>query len=367
MKSFTKVVVIGLISLALKGCGGEAGERNRESEIIRVNVAELQAANSYTVTREFSGRVEAPRQSQLGFEVAGELVEVRVNEGDAVDAGDLLARLDADRLGAAAKEARAALSQAQAEQELAASTLLRSEAALEFDGVSAQELDQAKQVAAAASAGVAAARARIQRIELDINKSSLRAPYAATVIGRMADEGEIVATGRPILSLQEIGEREVRLGLSRDAAAGLAVGDTAQLQIGNTEVSGVLSAIVAARDPTTRTIDVKYVLDSASALPGDLAHLVIDKALDGDGFWVPLSALVEGNRGLWSIYVVEPLPSKEVATHSLSARAIDVIHHQGEQLYVRGAIQPGELYVTEGIQRVVSGQQVRVVVTSDDN
>ncbi len=365
-RSVNRIFVAIAAAMVLAACGQDDPAANaRAQEILRVAVTPLEASDEYTVTSTFAGRVEAPRRSQLGFELGGELVDVRVDEGDAVKAGAVLAALDQDRLDAARREAQAALDQAQAQQALATNTLERSEAAVAFNGISDQELDQARQAAATSQAAVDAAAARVRRLDLDIRKSTLRAPYDARVIARMADEGEILAAGRPVLTLQESGNREVRIGVTRDIAATLATGQLETLDVGGVQVAATLTAIVPARNPATRTVDVVYELNTDSVFPGDLARLARSRSLPESGYWLPLGALAEGSRGLWSAYVATPLPTKDAdgATHALSARAVEVIHQAGDRLYVRGAIEPGELYVTSGLQRVVSGQTVRIATT----
>ncbi len=370
MKSVSSRIAVLIMVAAITGCSDDGARANgRAAEILTVAVKPLVASETYTVTQTFAGRVEAPRQSQLGFELAGELTDVTVDEGDEVAANDILATLDRSRREAAAAEARAALRQTESQSALAISTLERSEAAREFNGISAQELDQARQAAATATAAVQAARSRLRRLDLDVEKSTLRAPYAARVTARLADEGEILGAGRPVLVLQETGQREVRIGVSREVAAELRPGALQMLNVDGEPVAAELSAVVPARNPATRTVDVVYTLQSDTVLPGDLARLQRSRELSARGFWVPLGALSEGSRGLWQVYVAKPERSEDGATHVLSARAVELIHHAGEQAYIRGALSADELFVTVGLQRVVSGQQVRVsrVAESGEN
>lgn len=362
MKSVrSRMLLLAALASSAVACNGDGADAEaRAGEILRVSVAPLISSESYVVTQTFAGRVEAPRRSQLGFELDGALTEVLVDEGDTVAAGDLLATLDRSRRAAAVNEARAALTQARSQSALAASTLKRSEAARDFNGISEQELDQARQGAAAAEAAVQAASSRLRRLDLDVQKSSLVAPYAARVVARMADEGEILAAGRPLLVLQESGQREVRIGVTRDVAAQLNIGDLETLDIDGEHVAATLTAVSPARNPATRTVDVVYALKSESVLPGDLARLRRSRDVTGAGYWVPLEALAEGSRGLWQIYVAAETVEDSGATHRLSARSVEIVHHSGERAYIRGAINAAERYVTDGLQRVVSGQQVRV-------
>ncbi|MEL7536137.1 MAG: efflux RND transporter periplasmic adaptor subunit [Pseudomonadota bacterium] len=363
--------VLALLPLVvLAACGSDAGDANRRAnEILVVPVDRLQEVPSYSAITQFAGRVEAPRQSLIGFELGGEIAAIEVEEGDVVAAGDMLARLDRARLRTARREAAAALDQAVASAGLAKATLERTEEARSFDGVSAQELDQARQAAAAADAAKLAAEAVLARIDVDLEQSVLRAPYAARVVRRAVDEGVIVAAGQPVLGLEETGPREVRIGVSAAVASGLEPGSLHTLSIGDRPVEAQLRAVVPSRDPVTRTLDAIFVLDDSASFPGDLARLKFSRNIDDRGFWLPLNALTEANRGLWSVYVVEPASAEDAtppgASHRLSPRAVEVLHQTEDAVFARGALETGELYVTDGLHRIVAGQYVRLGSQSD--
>ncbi|MEM1263147.1 MAG: efflux RND transporter periplasmic adaptor subunit [Pseudomonadota bacterium] len=354
-----------VFAAVLAGCSGDATDANRRAnEILPVRVERLVEQDSYAADTQFAGLVEAPRQSQLGFELGGEVERIMVNDGDTVAAGDRLAILDTARLGTARREAAAALEQASASAGLAEATLLRSEEAREYDGVSAQALDQARQAAATAVAAREAAAARLARIDVDIRRSTLRAPYNARVVRRVVDEGVIVGGGQTVVRIEEIAAREARIGISAEAAASLTAGSAHTLMIGGRAVEASLRAIVPSRDPITRTLDAIFVLEDTATLPGDLARFAFERQIPQRGFWLPLGALTEGNRGLWTVFVAEPSSAEEAtppgASHRLSPRAVEVLHQTESAFFARGAITSGELYVVDGLHRVVAGQYVKL-------
>jgi hypothetical protein len=95
--------------------------------------------------------------------------------------------------------------------------------------------------------------------------------------------------------------------------------------------------------------------------------------VDADGFWLPVGALAEAARGLWSCYVAVPLDANARvaadggATHRLEQRPLEVLETVSGRdgvgdlrAYVRGALDAGDLVVSEGLQRVVAGQRVRL-------
>ena len=337
----------------------------REESALLVDVATAVPVSSYRIERDFVGRVEATRQSQVGFELGGELKLVAVDEGDEVVAGQSLAVLDTARLEARLAEAEAALEQAISARDLAERNHERVAQAGRDGAIAGQELDIALEAANSARAGVSAAAARVNSVKVDLGKSRLLAPYDAIVIARRADEGNIVAAGSPVLHLQERVAPEVRIGVAGEVAASIAAGDVRTLTIGGREFRAGVRAVLPVRDPATQTVDVILSLPGSSGVvPGDLAVLRADQLVDEEGFWLPTNALAEGSRGLWTANVVQPLEASEIAsngaTHFVEPRAVEVLHKKGSNVFVRGALSAGDEFVTTGTQRIVPYQQVRV-------
>lgn len=360
-------LMTGAAVMALPGCevGNSAPVGEGEKSALLVDVETAVPVSGYSVQREFVGRVEATRQSEVGFEFGGELMTVTVDEGDEVAAGQVLAVLDTARLEARLAEAEAALAQAISARDLASRSYDRAAEASAEGAVAGQELDIALEAANSARAGVSAATARLNTVKVDLEKSRLLAPYDAVVVDRRADEGNIVAAGFPVLHLQELVAPEIRIGVAGELADSIAPGDPKVVTIGGKEQQAVVRAVLPVRDPATRTVDVILGLhDSSTAVPGDLARLSVAQVIDEDGYWLPTNALAEGSRGLWIANIVRPLDGVEIAsngaTHIVEPRALEVLYKKGDSVFVRGALSAGEQFVTTGTQRIVPYQQVRV-------
>ncbi len=180
------------LSVTLAICGGAAiavqtgvsiladPERTVPSAIAprtTVGIMVVGKVDGYTVTRRFTGQVEAAARIDLGFELSGRITEVLVEEGDVVAAGTVLARLDTSGLIPERAALEAELAALAADAELARLTLARNDALTErgFRSVAAQ--DDARLTLARAEAGMAAVRARIAGVDVRLEKSVLTAPY----------------------------------------------------------------------------------------------------------------------------------------------------------------------------------------------
>lgn len=345
-----------------------------------VRVLRVEEAPGFSRRRVYTGRVEPFRQSDLGFERAGLLAEVLVREGDRVEAGQVLARLDPALIEAGRAELVAALRGAEADLALAEATRERYQATVGQGAVTRQALDEAREGARSAAAALDLARARIASVDLDLEKSELRAPFPGVITGRGADEGRVLAAGEPVIRLQEARAPEIRVAVAGPLADTLTPGVEHQLTWRGQSFPARLRAVLPLRAGVTRTLDALFEpLDPGTApqgalRPGEQLELELDQWVDESGIWLPLEALTEGARGLWSAYAVEPVetvadPRDDGARPSvggyLGVRPLEILYQKGDRVFVRGTLAAGELLVATGLHRVVPGQLVRVLGAED--
>jgi len=320
-----------------------------------VGVMTVSFTQGYTVTRRFTGQVEAAARTDLGFELGGRVTDMLVEEGDLVAAGTPLARIDTSALIPERATLEADLAALTAEAELARLTLARNDALTErgFRSVAAQ--DEARLMLARAQAGKAAMRARIAGVDVRLDKSVLTAPFAARIGARLADPGQTVAAGQRVLVLFDAAPARARVGVPPELAAGLAVGDPVTVDMGGRVVAATIRQIRPDIDPVTRSRAVILTLPvEATPVLGDTVALLLDQIVTEPGFWVPLTALREGVRGSWSVMAVQATAQGD---RTLPA-AVEVIHSDGARVFLRGALPPGARIVAQAPDRVAPGQLV---------
>ena len=338
------------------------------AQVVGVQKAAYQ--DTYRMKREFVGQVQARQSSAIGFELSGLLKRVAVDEGDSVKTGDVLAELDTTRLAARRQEAQAALARSRAEARLAHLTFKRIAELRKVDVGTAQEKDDALAARDMAQAMVDVAAAQLQRIQVDIEKSRLIAPFEGTVIRRLIDEGTVVSPGQSVLEIQQNDRLEVRVGVTAMMAEALRIGEQRDLLVDGRTVRATITSILPVRN-RNRTVDIILELHSqtASTRPGDVVRLLLAYEVAQRGFWVPIASLREGRRGLWSLYVVEASagePSGALgATHVVSRRMVEVLDIHNDQAFINGSVDDGEHFVTRGAHKLVPGQPVRLDVPSN--
>lgn len=335
---------------------------------IPVDASAVLLEDAYQVRQAFSGEVQARRISVLGFESAGRLNRVVVEEGDQVEAGDLLAELDTARLQARREELVAAQAEAEARLALADATLHRLTNVIEKGGVSRQGLDEAREGERTARASLRLAEQRITSIDVDLEKSRLLAPFAGTVTGRFSDEGRVLASGESVVQLQEHSAPEIRIGIAGHGLDALAVGQIYRLDWRGQVLKARLRALLPVRNGRTRTVDALFDPIRSPAdvlerlLPGDTVTVHLESRIQAPGAWVPLTALAPAGRGLWSLYIVQPdRASDDSPTMHIQRRTVEVLHQADGQVYVRGNLHADDMVVQRGLQRIVPGQRVLIV------
>jgi RND family efflux transporter MFP subunit len=327
--------------------------------VTSVAVMTVVPSDGYTVTRRFTGQVEAVAQTDLAFELGGRITEVLVDEGDLVAAGAVLARLDTSALIPERAAFEAELAAMAADAELARLTLARNDALTERGFRSVAALDDARLTLARAEAGMAAVRAQIAGVDVRLDKSVLVAPFAARIGTRLADPGQTVAAGQPVLVLFDAGPAQARVGLPPDLAAGLSAGDAVQVEAGGAVHDAHIRQVRPDLDPGTRSRSVVLSMPGAAApVLGETVALILTQTVAEPGFWAPLSALREGVRGSWSVMAVEATPEGDRTVPA----AVEVIHSDGTQVFLRGSLPPGARIVAQAPDRVAPGQIILALV-----
>ena len=398
---------VGLPSIAETESLAEQAPQGR---VLPVSVVTMEAESGYGVKRDYAGELVARRQSRLGFEGAGTVISVTVDQGDVVRAGQVIARLDDRSLRARRSQlvaeaasvearlqelktgarredidaARSAVGDLEQQLQLANLQADRRKALYETGAIAREDwereqfnanaledrLSQARsqleklktgtrvEQVSAQAARLEQTKAAIAAVDIELSKTILKAPYSGRVSDRLIDEGTVVSGGQGIVQLIEGGSLEARIGVPVDMASRLAVGSPQTLTVGGRSLSATVTTVLPMLEGESRTATVVLQLASNDNLRiGQTVRLGVMETQAERGFWVPATALVPRERGLWSVYGLGEAsgPGFEVVR-----RDVEVLHDGGDRLFVRGTIQPGDRVIASGAHRIVPGQLVRV-------
>ncbi|WP_459744773.1 efflux RND transporter periplasmic adaptor subunit [Pseudomonas sp. 3A(2025)] len=343
------------LPLLLAACSDKTPTDPR-TEAPLVRVAVVQAATS--VPRAFTGTVAARVQSDLGFRVAGKVLERRVDTGQTVRRGQVLMRIDPADLQLAARAQREAVAAARARAAVTAQDEARYHTLRASGAVSASTYDQARAAADAAKADLNAAQAQAQVAFNATGYAELLADADGTVMETLAEPGQVLSAGQVAVRVAHAGPREAVVQLPETLRP--PVGSSAQATLfGNSgiRVPTRLRQLSDVADRQTRTFEARYVLEGelASAPLGTTITVQITGAVAETGLQVPIAALHDAGSGP-GVWVIEGEPAK-VRWQPVRVQQLD-----DESVHISGTLKPGERIVALGAHLLHEGEAVRLAV-----
>ncbi|HEU4621829.1 MAG TPA: efflux RND transporter periplasmic adaptor subunit [Burkholderiaceae bacterium] len=322
------------------------------------------AASNATTTLEFPGEVRPYIESRLGFRVAGKLVERKVELGQTVRKGQVLARLDPQDLRLAQTAAKAQLDAAASAKVLAEGDLRRFEDLYRQNFISKAELDRRRTNYESTAASYDAALANYRGQSNQAGYSELVSNMDGVVTGIDAEPGQVVSAGQSVVRVAGTREKEVviavpedRVGLVRDFKSA----QVALWALPQQRFEAAVSEVAAAADPATRTYTVKLGLTGdVSAVRIGMTAVVSFIAQQPTALpRLPLVALTE-QGGQTQVWVVDP------KTSTVALVPVRVAGPAGNDVLIAEGLVPGQRVVTAGVNLLQPGQRVRVLDASSD-
>ena len=356
------VTVVAATAVGLVVAGVTALHSHAESKasrladpVIAVTTQVVKWSDHYNVARGYIGRLEAVRETAAAFERDGLVVQVNFDEGDAVAKDAVIALLDTSKLQANRRELEAQREELNAQRNLAKLTLKRQDQLQSRGWSPEQRFDEARFDVARLTASIARVDAAIEALDVDIEKSQIRAPFAGKITARNLDEGAVVGAGTTVLRIIESGSLQARIGVAPEAADELEIGSTYQLSAGNDLLSATLKAKRADLSAGSRTVTALFTLNEDTDVPlGEFVVLNLERRVESPGVWLPLAALVEGRKGLWSVMLADAVNTAPM----IRRESVEVLYVKENRAYVRAAFKDGDRVVTTGTNRITPGQRV---------
>lgn len=356
---FIAVIAVGVALLAMFVLSQRSSEGplviSEEPTPLAVDVVVADVQSSLALDEKFTGIVQPRRSSDLGFADGGRIAALNVDVGDRVTDGQILAVLDTRALRSQLASAEARVNEARASHALAMNTVDRQQTLMARGHVSQQRVDEALAQAATADARIEAAKAQADTLRVQIDLASITAPYPGVITARNYDEGAIAPQGAPVFALVETGSLEARIGLPASLSSTLEPGQVYTLQSDNGPIDARLRSVTGVIEAGQRSVTTVFdITDASTVSAGAVVRLSLSRDVEENGLWLPVSALAEGQRGLWSLYIAVPQDGGWVARPGL----VEVVQSDGERAFVRGAISDGDRIIIDGLQRVAPGQAV---------
>lgn len=311
--------------------------------------------------RKFPGTVKAVDTSSLSFEVGGLVQAVRVDIGDKVKKGDVLAVLDKEPFQLKVDSSRAALSRAQAtfsEKKSAYEREVRIQTQ-DTGATSQKAVDQALAAFESTRENVTYRQAQLDLARRDLEKTELRAPFSGVISNRSVEPFEEVQPGKPVLDVFVEGAMEVEVKVPENVIGKVSVGlhGEVRLYIRPDKVYRSVVSYVGSAATSANAFPVKASIRDADRFvqPGMTAELRLVFRRDNGqpAYLIPVEALAPGfGKDGWSVYLFDP------DTATVRKTAVEGTGILGNQAVVTKGIEPGDRVVVAGVSFLRDGQKV---------
>ena len=310
-------------------------------------------------------------ETRYGFRIGSKVSQRLVAVGDAVAAGQLLAKLDPQDLTPIIAAQNAQLEGAKTELKLAQLDLNRTKELREKNFVSQAQLDRQIAVTDGAQARVLAAQAQLKQAQNNVEFQALRADKAGLVTAIEAEVGQVVAAGQAVVRVAQAGPRDIvvnvpEVNLVRAKATPQWVAIIPA--IGAAPLAAQLREISPLADPASRTYLMKLTVmgaisDTNKTITSDNLPLgltaIVRPAVQGatlaasGGYSLPLSALYSKN-GQPNVWLVDAQSSTVSLTPVKTAGFTD------DAVKIAAGVKAGDRVVVAGANMLVAGQKVKV-------
>jgi len=354
-------------TMTFGGCSSENRTVNAAPESVsNVSIISAQAASLPDLV-EAVGTLRAAQTSQLAAQMMGNIVEIRVHEGDRVERGQVLAVIDdaqpraaLDRATAADLASQREIAATDSDFNLAAATFKRYQTLYEKKSLSPQEFDETKARYLAAQArrdiaraGRAQAQAALQQARSALEYTHILAPFDGLITEKKADVGTLASPGMPIFTVEDLRRLRLEATVNETDLRYVRVGQQVPILIdalGDRELRGKVVEIVPAADPASRSFLVKVEIPSDPALRSGLFGRAEFSRGERSALLIPRASVVERGQ-LQAIYVLD---QSSIA----GLRYITLGKPSAGRVEVLAGLQPGELLVADPGGRELSGKRI---------
>lgn len=307
-----------------------------------------------------TGVVRARIETDMAFRTLGRMMSRKVDVGDLVHRGDVLAEIDPLALQLAVRSAEAELRSAQAQSANAATNETRKRRLIQSKAVSIADHDLAEQQLKSATANAVKATASLAKAHEQLGYSELRAEFDGVVTATAAEMGQTVSTGQPILKLARLEQRDVIVDVAEAQFSTVRLEDrfNVALQLDSRiQAIGVVREIAPQADPNTRTYRLKIAIDQSLDIFRLGAVVTATPLVEerNEPIALPVSA-IRSEGGASQVWVLD----RSTAKVSLRSVEIDASTSDARSVVVQSGLSEGEEIVIAGVDELTDGQKVKL-------
>lgn len=339
------------------GCSDQDRQNQPVSRPVKVFRIEKPAAAG---VKRFAGEVRARIETPLSFRVAGKLLERKVDVGDQVRKGQLLAILDGNDYHLTVQGLKAQLASAQADSNFLRDDLARYRELLTQQVISPPELDRHETAYTTGRERAAALEAQLAQALNQLNYTELHADRDGVVTALGVEAGQVLAAGQAVITLAQLDEKEIHFDVPEHLLPEIQRRQEVNVSLWSDDdqrLKAKIREIASAADPASRTYRVKAtLLEGTDAAQLGMTATVYITANTATRIAIPLSAIytLQNQPDHPSVWLVD---EQAATVKSMPVRLGETL--AGERIAVEG-LAAGQLLVSAGVQRLAEGQAVRL-------
>ena len=372
-------VLFGLLA----GCSSSTNESAKKAEGAKPLAVSARKASTLKLPEiyEATGSVRARVTTVLSARTMGSILEVRVQSGDAVKAGQVIAVIDARDIDTSRRQAEAgrraaqdsqpeadsAVEAAQAQLDLAQSSQRRMKSLFDDKSITAQEFDEVQARLKTARAAYEMARAKrhqldarvgqadeaVAQTKLQASFANVTAPFAGTVIERKAEPGMLASPGSPIVVIEQGGAYRLEVSVDETRLAKIRPGMLVRVHLDafDKEFAARVGEVVPALDPGSHSFVVKVNLPGVAGLRSGVFGRLLFEFGERETLAVPASALVHEGQ-IDRLFVAEG--------NAARGRMVKAGTRSGDMVEILSGLSAGELVIERPPQTLADGARIEV-------
>ncbi|OJF89776.1 efflux RND transporter periplasmic adaptor subunit [Pararhizobium antarcticum] len=345
-----RLMMLALIGFSLAACAPEEQPPQKETRRVEaVIVKPALVSDTISTTGEISARV----QSDLSFRVSGRLVERRVDIGDRVTVGQVLARIDAEEQKADLQVALANLNSAEALETQARQGFDRQQSLFTTGVTTRAALDNSRESLLTTQASVQSAQAQLDAARDALGQTDLKADASGIITARSAEVGQVAQAAQSMFTLAHDGPRDAVINADESALLGRQLESVAEVKLlsGDGTFKATVREVSPTIDTTTGTIRVKLGLEDAPDAPLGSAVTVTARYKPQTVIELPWSAMASdaGRPAVWLI---------DSKTGAVSLRRVVVAAYSTQRFSVESGVSEGDIVVSNGTKFLSAGDLV---------
>lgn len=303
------------------------------------------------------GEIQARRETQLSFQVGGQLVARPVEVGSFVKAGDIVARLNTADFENQVRAAEAELAAATSAAEQSTLAVTRARELLKLNASSRAEAEAAEANYVAAVSRKDAATAALASARRTLEYATLTTGEAGVVTAVSANVGQVVVPAQAVVTVASFQEREAVFNVAESIVNTVPTDVTVEVSLvsnGSIKTIGAVREVSPSADPSTRTFRVRISLPNAPEQMA-LGSSVVGRAILPTTKLIQLpAAAITMSNGNPAVYVVDD------ANKSLVRREVVVARYGTSTVMIASGLTDGEHVVVAGVSKLRPGQEVRL-------